>query len=145
MTHAELLAAITVYWNSGVERSPEGLADDLWGNWQQLRILKRAAKEKARVKPLNPQPKQNSASLTPRLLQVLALVADGLQDHEIADRLGTSINTVHHQEASIRRKLGGLRNRAAMTRWYAEHMPAVRHVTGIVVQKSERPELIISE
>ena len=50
--------------------------------------------------------------LSPRELEVLALVAEGLTNHEIADRLVLSEHTVNRHVANILRKLG-LPSRAA--------------------------------
>lgn len=50
--------------------------------------------------------------LSPRERDVLRLVAEGLSDAEIADRLVLSQHTVHRHVANIRRKLG-LHSRAA--------------------------------
>ena len=50
--------------------------------------------------------------LSPRELDVLRLVAEGLSDGEIAERLVLSPHTVHRHVANIRRKLG-LHSRAA--------------------------------
>jgi pimeloyl-ACP methyl ester carboxylesterase/DNA-binding CsgD family transcriptional regulator len=50
--------------------------------------------------------------LSPRELEVLRLVADGLSDAEIAERLVLSPHTVHRHVANIRTKLG-LASRAA--------------------------------
>lgn len=58
--------------------------------------------------------------LTSRELEVLALVADGLTDAEVAERLVVSIRTVHAHLRSIYRKLG-LRSRSAATRYALEH------------------------
>lgn len=44
--------------------------------------------------------------LTPRELEVLGLVAEGLRNREIADRLVLSVRTIDHHVAAIRRKLG---------------------------------------
>jgi len=49
---------------------------------------------------------QNPAGLTPREQEVLDLVAKGLRDAEIAERLFLSEKTVHHHVAAILRKLG---------------------------------------
>ena len=61
----------------------------------------------------------NDAKLTTRELDVLALLADGLRNADIADRLVVSRRTVDHHVSSILRKLG-VRNRgeavAAATR-----------------------------
>ena len=52
------------------------------------------------------------ATLTPRELEMLALIADDLSEREIAERLVLSPHTVHRHVANIRSKLG-LRTRAA--------------------------------
>jgi DNA-binding CsgD family transcriptional regulator len=49
---------------------------------------------------------QNRSGLTPREVQVLDLVAQGLRDAEIAERLFLSEKTVHHHVSAILRKLG---------------------------------------
>ena len=48
--------------------------------------------------------------LTPRQTEVAALVADGLTDREIAERLSVSITTVYAHVHEIMAR-GGLRNR----------------------------------
>ena len=52
------------------------------------------------------------AAITDREREVLGLVADGLTDQQIADRLTLSRNTVHRHIANARTKLG-VRSRAA--------------------------------
>jgi DNA-binding NarL/FixJ family response regulator len=54
--------------------------------------------------------------LTPRELEVLALVARGLSNPGIARRLALSEHTVHRHMANILRKLG-LSSRAAAAAW----------------------------
>ena len=44
--------------------------------------------------------------LTARELEVLALVADGLRNADIADRIFVSTKTVDHHVSAILRKLG---------------------------------------
>ncbi len=58
--------------------------------------------------------------LTTREVEVLALVAEGLTDAEVAERLVVSIRTVHAHLRSIYRKLG-VRTRSAATRYAVQH------------------------
>jgi predicted ATPase/DNA-binding CsgD family transcriptional regulator len=58
--------------------------------------------------------------LTARELEVLALVAEGLTDAEVAERLVVSIRTVHAHLRSIYRKLD-VRTRSAATRYALQH------------------------
>ena len=44
--------------------------------------------------------------LTPRELEVMALIADGMTNQEIAERLGISVKTVDRHRENIMRKLG---------------------------------------
>jgi len=52
-----------------------------------------------------PRPRQNEANLTPRQVEVLALLSEGLRSAEIAERLFLSERTVHHHVSAILRKL----------------------------------------
>jgi predicted ATPase/DNA-binding CsgD family transcriptional regulator len=68
----------------------------------------------AQVPPAGPD--QDVTPLTPRELEVLRLVAQGLSNSGIAGQLVLSEHTVHHHLASILRKLG-VPSRAAATAW----------------------------
>ncbi|HET6865617.1 MAG TPA: LuxR C-terminal-related transcriptional regulator [Solirubrobacteraceae bacterium] len=56
------------------------------------------------------------AGLTPRELEVLALLRDGLRNAEIAQRLVVSEKTVDHHVSAILRKLGVRSRGEASTR-----------------------------
>ena len=60
-----------------------------------------------------------ASKLTAREIEVLKLVAKGLGDKEIADRLCLSGHTVHRHISNIRVKLG-LPSRAAAVAWAAK-------------------------
>jgi DNA-binding CsgD family transcriptional regulator len=71
-------------------------------------IARRLRARGARGLPRGPRPttQQNPAGLTRRELQVLSLVAQGLRNAQIAERLVLSEKTVDHHIAAIFRKLG---------------------------------------
>ena len=63
---------------------------------------------------------EHTAGLTPREVEVLGLVAEGLTNAQVAHRLFLSPRTVHRHLSSIYRKLG-VSSRAAATRFAVEH------------------------
>ena len=64
----------------------------------------------------HPRTRENPYALTARELEVLALLADGLRNAEISDRLVLSRRTVDHHVSAILRKLGARgRGEAAAT------------------------------
>ena len=58
--------------------------------------------------PRGPRPATRAApaGLTPREQEVLALLADGLADREISERLVISERTVHHHVSAVLSKIG---------------------------------------
>jgi DNA-binding CsgD family transcriptional regulator len=70
--------------------------------------------------PKAARPSSAAGPLTDREIEVLRLVAQGLGDKEIADRLNLSGHTVHRHISNIRTKLG-LPSRAAAVAWAAQN------------------------
>jgi DNA-binding CsgD family transcriptional regulator/tetratricopeptide (TPR) repeat protein len=84
---------------------------------QRVRARRAAQQAVASVSEPRPAGSQESVTiLTPRELDVLKLVAQGLSNPDIAQRLLLSEHTVHRHLANIRRKLH-LSSRAAAAAW----------------------------
>jgi len=65
-------------------------------------------------------PVRHPEGLTPRELEVLRLLADGMTSNQIAERLVVSLPTVNTHVAAIFNKLG-VNSRSAATRYAVEH------------------------
>ena len=79
----------------------------LLGAVPSARLAARRLRERGVAVPRGPRPgtRANAGQLTPRELDVLALVADGRRNADIAERLFLSPRTVDHHVSSILRKL----------------------------------------
>jgi DNA-binding NarL/FixJ family response regulator len=92
----------------------DGFAD-AWAAGQML-TPERAATDAGDASPTAP----SGNELTAREIEVLQLVAEGLSDADVAERLVVSPRTVHSHLRSIYRKLG-VSSRSAATRYAVEH------------------------
>ena len=82
-------------------------AFDQLGATPAAQHVRAALRERGASVPRGPRPatRDNLAQLTPRELEVLGLVAEGLRNAEIAERLVLSRRTVDHHVSAILRKL----------------------------------------
>ena len=81
---------------------------------ERLRQVLRASGVRGIPRGPRPSTKENAAGLTNRQLEVLALIADGLSNSEIGDRLFISPKTVDHHVGAVLAKLeAGSRAEAA--------------------------------
>ena len=108
--------------SSSVEDAREGaeLLGSL-GAVQTRTAVLRDRRRAGQVVPRGPraETRANPAGLTGRELEVLALLADGLTNAQLADRLFLSEKTVDHHVSSVLRKLQ-LSNRRELSRWAAD-------------------------
>jgi DNA-binding CsgD family transcriptional regulator len=72
---------------------------------ERLRHVLRATGVRGIPRGPRPSTKQNPAGLTTRQMEVLGLMAEGLGNAEIAERLFTSIRTIDHHVSTILTKL----------------------------------------
>jgi DNA-binding CsgD family transcriptional regulator len=111
---AELFAAEDAIYDAAVALVPSANGALLRNALDQLRALgarPAAAIVSRRLRELGERqvprgPRENPAGLTNRELEVLPLLAEGLRNAEIAQRLVLSQKTVDHHVSAILRKLG---------------------------------------
>ncbi len=73
------------------------------------------------IVPATDRPSATSAELTARQLQVAALVADGMTNRQIAERLGIEERSAEGHVERIRLRLG-VTSRAQVAAWWARHV-----------------------
>jgi ATP/maltotriose-dependent transcriptional regulator MalT len=95
-----------------------GILDRLGATAAASNVRQRLRELGVRNVPRGPQPatKRNPAGLTERQVEVLALVAQGMTNAEISDKLVVSVRTVDHHVAAILDKLHVPSRRAAAER-----------------------------
>jgi predicted ATPase/DNA-binding NarL/FixJ family response regulator len=107
--------------DGAVASARQSLGDDAFlESWQAGRALTLSEtidEALATAYPTNAPPvaTPNHAGLTPREIDVLRLVAEGLSDRQIAESLFISVRTVHHHVANILAKFGVSTRTAAAT------------------------------
>ncbi len=84
-----------------------------------IRARSEAVRKQFRSKPALPPPR-----LSPRELEVLALLASGVTTKDLALQLGISINTANYHLANVYRKLG-VHSRVAATNAYFRRLAQV--------------------
>jgi predicted ATPase/DNA-binding CsgD family transcriptional regulator len=114
-------AAWPAFVHADSERSTDGarraLGDERFAaEWARGRTM--GAAEILELAP--PRPPDHPRGLTSREVEVLGLVATGLTDAQVAERLVLSVRTVHSHVRSIYRKLG-VSSRSAATGYALRH------------------------
>jgi predicted ATPase/DNA-binding CsgD family transcriptional regulator len=118
-------ATRAAYWQALYERlvadTRPGLGDDAFEEaWEAGRTMTPEQATAALLPLPTPPGTERSDELTAREIEVLGLVAEGLADAQVAERLVVSLRTVHAHLRSIYRKLD-VSSRSAATRYAVEH------------------------
>jgi DNA-binding NarL/FixJ family response regulator len=97
-------------WSSdeaGLRNALAGL-EELGASAATAAVRRRMKELGVKANPRGPRPATRAApaGLTPREQAVLALLADGLPDREISERLFISERTVHHHVSAVLSKIG---------------------------------------
>jgi ATP/maltotriose-dependent transcriptional regulator MalT len=115
--YASAVRAMLATWTNAHAASSQSMANERFASlFEQGRSLSsQEAYDEAMAITVSPQlAAKAGAALSPRALQVLALVADGLTNREIADALFISKRTIDYHLSSIFASLGVESRRAAV-------------------------------
>jgi DNA-binding CsgD family transcriptional regulator len=103
-------ATLAMGWSSDDAELKEALAalDELGATAAAAAVRRRMRELGVKAIPRGPRAATRTApaGLTPREQEVLALLADGLPDREISERLFISERTVHHHVSAVLNKIG---------------------------------------
>jgi DNA-binding CsgD family transcriptional regulator/tetratricopeptide (TPR) repeat protein len=103
-------AALAKAWSSDEAALRDALAglEGLGASASAAAVRRRMKELGVKAIPRGPRPATRAApaGLTPREQEVLALLADGLPDREISERLFISERTVHHHVSAVLSKIG---------------------------------------
>jgi DNA-binding CsgD family transcriptional regulator/tetratricopeptide (TPR) repeat protein len=103
-------AALAMAWSSDEAGLRDALAglEELGASAATAAVRRRMKELGVKAIPRGPRPATRAApaGLTPREQEVLALLADGLPDREISERLFISERTVHHHVSAVLSKIG---------------------------------------
>ena len=103
-------AALALAWSSDEVALKDALAglEELGAAAAAAAVRQRMKELGVKAIPRGPRPATRAApaGLTPREQEVLALLADGLPDREISERLFISERTVHHHVSAVLSKIG---------------------------------------
>ena len=108
--------------DENAQRSALAMLDEIGARPAAARIRAQLLRRGVRSLPRGPRrsTRANPAKLTNREMDVLALLADGLSNREIAGRLFLSLRTVDHHVSAVLRKLH-VRTRSAAARFAREN------------------------
>lgn len=92
---------------------------------EQLKVVLNQLKSRKQESPVVDSaiqsllPSTESEELTPREWDVIALIAEGLTNRDIAEKLNCSIETIKTHRSNLGQKISA-RNRAELTAWYLQ-------------------------
>ena len=107
---------------SAIEEVREALAMPMADEWARADLLRALERLEAAARQRKPRAstRRNPHGLTARELEILALLADGLRNADIAERLFLSPKTVDHHVSAVLAKLGARTRGEAAAKYRSE-------------------------